>query len=43
MQNVTALFLAAHKNNAEVLSILLEHHADTAVQCDMMYVVSPNV
>ena len=39
MQNVTAVFLATRKNNFEVLSILLESHADAAVQCDMMHVV----
>lgn len=41
MQNVTAVFLAARKSNAEVLSILLDNHADAAVRCDMVHVVSP--
>ena len=39
MQNVTAVFLATRKNNAEVLRVLLEWHADAAVPCDMMHVV----
>ena len=40
MQNVTAMFLATRKNNVEVVRIMLESHADAAMQCDMVHVVS---
>ena len=39
MQNVTAVFLATRKNNAEILRILLQCRADAAEMCDMSHVV----
>ncbi len=39
LQNATPLFLAAKNNCAEVVEMLLEQEADTAVQCTMLYVV----
>ena len=39
LQNATPLFLAAKNNHAEVVEMLLNEEADTAVQCTMLYVV----
>ena len=39
LQNATPLFLAAKNNHAEVVEMLLDEEADTAVQCTMLYVV----
>ena len=40
LQNATPLFLAAKNNHAEVVEMLLDGEADTAVQCTMLYVVT---
>ena len=39
-QNATPVFLAAKNNHAEIVRMLVEHEADIAAQCNMVFVVS---